>query len=349
MARPKVVRTKEEAAAVDPTLPIQVEVSSDPSVEVQAAPPATATANGKAGGGPSSSVGTAPPAAPPPPPAPEPELTSLKAQIEQMKKNHDEQARQIADFQRREAEMRRSYDDRDRQARTSAERAYQAEVDAVTNGIATFESELVGAKTAARIAATAGDWEAHGEANERISTAAWHLQEYKAAKARLDQQAERAKSQPPQYPQAAMSIEQQIDNDQRFTYPQKQWFKKHPDIFNDNYKSNKLGVAHYEAINKGLTQDSPEYFEAIDIAMGYKQAPQIEEDDGPPSPLPQSVSAPVSRESVSASTGRPTTTRITLTAAQREAARDAGVDEITYARGLLELERRKQAGLYQNG
>jgi len=60
------------------------------------------------------------------------------------------------------------------------------------------------------------------------------------------------------------------------------------------------------------------------------------------------VSAPVSRETPSMSTGKPTSTRVTLTPAQRQAARDAGVDEVTYARGVMELENRKKAGYYTN-
>jgi hypothetical protein len=345
MARPKIVRTKEEAAAIDPSLPIQVEVSDSP-------PAAAPIPNGRDGGGGAvATPSSPPPSAPPPPviPKEEPELTSLKAQIEAMRREKEEAARQIADYQRREAEMYKQNADWGRQARTNEQRAFQAEVDAVNNGIATFESELVSAKSAARIAATTGDWDTHTEASERIGQASWNLQEYKNAKQRLEQQGERIKQQQQYYQQQPQTDEQAIDSDQRLTYQQKQWFKKHPEILHDGYKSNKLGVAHHETVNKGIRIDTPEYFEAIDIAMGYKEAPIEVEDDGPPSPLPQSVSAPVSRESVSVTTGRPATTRITLTAAQREAARDAGVDEVTYARGLLELERRKQQGLYQNG
>jgi hypothetical protein len=344
MARPKIVRTKEEAAQVDPGLPIQVEVSSDPSVVVQGQP---AAPNGQGGG---ASISQA---APPPPPAQlpreEPELSSLKAQLEQMRKNHEEQARQIADFQRRETELRRQYDNRHQEAQTSMHRAHQAEVDAVNNAAAAAQGELDSAKTAMAIAGQTQDWQAMAEAQERIAEAKTRLIQLTDAKAGLADRAERAKQAQTQYYQQPYSIDQQIDA-MNISYPQKQWFKRHPDVLQDDYKRTKVGMAHYEAINHGLTQDSPDYFDAVDVYMGYKQPPKVEEeDDDVPAPLPQSVSAPVSREAPSAATGRPTTTRITLTAAQREAARDAGVDEITYARGLLELERRKQIGLYQNG
>ena len=59
------------------------------------------------------------------------------------------------------------------------------------------------------------------------------------------------------------------------------------------------------------------------------------------------MSAPVSRDAPSLSTGRPTTTRVELTAAQREAARISGVDDVTYARNLLRLNSLKQQGHYQ--
>jgi hypothetical protein len=61
------------------------------------------------------------------------------------------------------------------------------------------------------------------------------------------------------------------------------------------------------------------------------------------------VSAPPSRESMSASTGRPSSnTRITLTATERALAHASGISEELWAKGKLELARRKAAGLLQD-
>ena len=58
------------------------------------------------------------------------------------------------------------------------------------------------------------------------------------------------------------------------------------------------------------------------------------------------VSAPVSREVPSSSGSREDRgpTRITLSVAEREHARLSGTSELDYARGKLELERRKRDG-----
>ena len=334
MARPKVVRTKEEAAGVDPSLPIQVEVRTDQSVEVPVPP-----GNGAA---------AAPPAAAP---RDEGEVTSLKAQLEQMKKETEERTaklnEQIAAAQRREDDMRRQYNSRDQQTQSAMAQAYQAQVDAVDNATAAAQSALDSAKSGLAIAGQTQDWQALAEAQERIAEAKTRLVQLADAKANLTERAQRSERQQNQPP---ATVDAYIDQMQ-VSWQQKEWFRRHPDVLSDQRKWANVQWAHYQAMDKGLPPNSPEYFDAVDMAMGYKQPPKSEpeEDDEPPAPQPQMVAAPVSRESVSASTGRPTTTRITLTAAQREAARDAGVDEITYARGLLELERRKQAGLYQNG
>jgi hypothetical protein len=67
------------------------------------------------------------------------------------------------------------------------------------------------------------------------------------------------------------------------------------------------------------------------------------------------VSAPVSRDSISISTGRPVDTKITLTPEQREEAKFSmpgvapEIAEREYAKNLIRLEQARRAGLLQNG
>ena len=56
------------------------------------------------------------------------------------------------------------------------------------------------------------------------------------------------------------------------------------------------------------------------------------------------MSAPVSRDSPSLATGRPTGGPVRLTPAQQEAARFSGISEQEYARQLVKMERMKAAG-----
>jgi hypothetical protein len=341
MARPKVVRTKEEAANVPPNLPIQVEIGeNDPVV------PVTPKGNGEA-----AAVPVAP--SPAPPVRDDGEITSLKAQLEQLKRDSDARTKQLNDqiaaAQQRETELRRQYDGRDQQHQSALARAMQAEIDAVDNAAIAAQGALDSAKSALAIAGQTQDWGAMAEAQERIAESKTRLVQLQDAKANLTERSQRAQQQQQtQQYQQQPSTNDAIDR-MPISAEQKDWFKKHPDVLYDDFKMTKARMAHYDALNRGLTMNTPDYFEVIDVAMGYKQPPKSDDfiDEEPPNPPPQQFSAPVSRDTVSAATGRPATTRITLTAAQREAARDAGVDEVTYARGLMELERRKSAGYYE--
>jgi len=81
--------------------------------------------------------------------------------------------------------------------------------------------------------------------------------------------------------------------------------------------------------------------------MGYKKPPQEEGEEDMEDESSQIVSAPPSRQATSPASGRPTTTKITLTPEQREVARLSGISEIDYARGLQKLNDIKANGGYQ--
>ena len=128
---------------------------------------------------------------------------------------------------------------------------------------------------------------------------------------------------------------------------QKTWLKEHPDALTDQRKNTRLAAAHFEAEDQGLQPGTTSYFQFLDERLGYKKAPTMKTDDDEGedqrSPI---VSAPVSRETVSATTGRPSNSRITLTPEQREAARMSGIDEITYAQNLVRFNKLKTEGHY---
>ena len=59
------------------------------------------------------------------------------------------------------------------------------------------------------------------------------------------------------------------------------------------------------------------------------------------------MSAPVSRDAPNLSTGRPQSRTITLSPAQRDAARISGISETEYAKNLIRLNELKAQGHYQ--
>jgi hypothetical protein len=135
-----------------------------------------------------------------------------------------------------------------------------------------------------------------------------------------------------------------------------------------------LNALHSEAIQQGLADTSPEYFQHLDARLAAMQEQQddtagqeiVDEMERlaaangaprpeprrpppshPPSPPPSIVSAPVSRATPTMSGSR--YGRVTLSPEQREAARIAGITEAEYARWLPELERAKAEGRYNTG
>ena len=164
---------------------------------------------------------------------------------------------------------------------------------------------------------------------ERAKTAA-------AARAKEQPEQQRASEKP--------TVEQYIDQLPNLLPSQRDWLKEHPDALTDQRKNLRLQGAHVEAEDKGLRPGTAKYFSYIEERLGYKEREQEEEDTVSEEPRTP-VSAPPSRSATNPATGRSTATRITLTPAQREAARDSGVDEITYARNLQKMQQMKADGL----
>lgn len=128
-----------------------------------------------------------------------------------------------------------------------------------------------------------------------------------------------------------------------------------------------LGQLHQAILQSGVPEDSDQYFSEMrlgldQVGVRHDQPSRIEPSQpeqqapplvaGLPPPLPdQRRSAPVSAPvrggyNIPTAYGADKPGRITLSPQQREAARIAGVDEFTYAKGILELERRKKQGMY---
>jgi len=137
--------------------------------------------------------------------------------------------------------------------------------------------------------------------------------------------------------------------------------------------------AHQRALADGVKDDSPEMFAAIVRDVSERKAAHIAAQIAadvpspaaaapPPPPAPEpvreplpaaaaalpprsagpAVSAPVSRDPPSYGGGRfKSVGRVELTPSQREHARIAGISDTEYAANVLELERRKALGMYQ--
>ena len=330
----KAARTAEEAAAVPIDKPVVLEVTTDPAPTIEAEP----------------ELPLAPPAPKPvvkePEPAPEPaeeerDDNALTRQLEELRTAEALAKQQLADSQRRERDAIRHAQDREIELTRERERSVSAEYESVVNAINALQSEADRAQSDLEASLAANDSRGAAEAQRRLTTASARLVSLEDGKAAWDQRREWERANPPRPQAPADPVEAQIESMTHLSVKQRDWLRNHRDAMTDQAKNAYLGAAHWDAIRAGHAQDSEGYFAALEEKLGYRQATAPTERRSPP------VSAPVSRESPSLSTGKPTTSRIELTPAQREAARISGVDEFTYAKNLMKLNDLKKNGHYQ--
>lgn len=133
---------------------------------------------------------------------------------------------------------------------------------------------------------------------------------------------------------------------------EREWIRNHPDAVEKPENQQRMTVAFRDSQAKGLKRGSPEYFAFFNERLGYDDAGDGDGyEEEPPMPQPARrqpaaprASAPVSRSGNGGSQLRPG--QFMLTPQQREAARIAGVDEVTYARGVQRMMEMKGQGMY---
>ena len=333
MPKIRPARTAEEAALTPVSEPVTIELT-DPPIQVAAESSAASV--------------TAPP---PVEQAPETEAPNpLQKQLDDLKAAEALSRAQAAEAQRQTAEAIRIANEHANTAARAEVAEEQALYNETVNAIAAAKADGDKAQTDYAVAMEAQDYAAAAEAQRRMSTASAYLARYEDNKAYLDQRRETLKTEQPrqqqQRTQPQLTVDQYIDTMHQLSPSQKNWLKSHPDAMTDPVKNNGLGWAHHKAVKAGIAIDTPEYFAALESELGYRSAdaalePAIERKGNS---MP--VSAPVQRSAPSPTGGAAAPTRVELTPEQREHARISGVDEVTYARGVLRLREAKASGHY---
>jgi hypothetical protein len=239
----------------------------------------------------------------------------------------------------REAKLARERDEALRSADDARRSAADTEADLIANGLQGAQAEVKAARAALKVAVETGDADAMADANERISRAATDVRDFERAAAQQAAEAERRKNTP-EPEQRRMSVEESIDARTDLTDGERKWLKEHQDAWVDPARNQELGVAYQRAVKAKLVRGTPAYFEFIEEFMGYREPERREDDNTERSPT---VSAPVSRDSRSPSTGRVQTSRVELSPEERQMARDMGITDTAYAKGKLQLAAAKQA------
>jgi hypothetical protein len=284
---------------------------------------------------------------PEPAPKPEDEINPLQKQLDELKKAETVAARQIEEVRRQNADYERQLRERDQEVTKSREETSQAQYDAILNALGAAQGEIESAKRDYKAAFTEQDPDKMADANERLARASERSSRLEDGKIAFEQRQEadkarvaaRQQEKPAQVDHFETSIASLPDN-------AKTWLREHPEYIREPRKNAKIQALHWDILDEGHKEFSQAYFDSLETRLGLRQAD--EEADPPPQSARRNtpVSAPPTRDVPSGSNGKRDGGRITLTPQQREAAKIAGVDEVTYAKGLQEVERRKQEGTY---
>lgn len=326
MARLRPLKKQEEVAAIPADKEVLIELPAEMNGEVEITQPSSAAT---------------PEPAPQPEPQPEPEpeeQNALQKQLEELKKAEALAQRQVVEARAAHEASQRQLRERDQQLDRERANTEQASYDAVLGHIGAAQAEADKAQADLETALAAQDYRVAAEAQRRLTTATTRLVSledgkaaYEARREERPAEAQPAPSQPQQLPKVA-----------------RDWIEAHPE-YKVGVKNTQIGYVHQLVVEEeGHSAFSPAYFESLETHLGIRNKAPAREEEPETSPQRRSppVSAPVSREPPSPSTGRSAPTRVHLSPEQREAARIAGVDEFTYAKGVQELERRKKNGMY---
>lgn len=274
----------------------------------------------------------------------------FKKQIEALKRSEQEQrqAREQAEAER--AKALALVQERELALGHQQVSAAQHRFEAITAAMGAAQTAAEAAQRDIEVAINNGDAAAQAEAYRRLSRAEADLSRLEEGKNAAEDEIRAEKERVAQAQQAAKAAAAAAANDPlaRANIPEaaKTWLRAHPEYLSDPRKNSKLQSLHWDVMDEGHPAFSPEYFDSIERKLGLKAAAEkIEEDEEQPAKR-TNVSAPVSRQ-VPGSTP-PRSTAATLTKAEREIAKAAGITEVEYAKQKQALQDAKAAGHYSN-
>lgn len=269
-----------------------------------------------------------------------------------------EATRRADELQRTNTELQRQARERDEELARERGDKEQAQYDTLLGHISAQQEKLESARRAIRAAKSSGDMDAEIDAVEQMTDAKSQLSQLESGKAAFDLR--KVETRDPPEPRSSPPPTVQDFEAKISPLPDtaKTWLRKHPEFMNDPTLNKKIGAAHnYLTDVKGVEAFSAAYFDALDDQFGFKVAPAA---DPAPQPQPQRrsipMSAPVSRDVPTPSGLRQPSSKMTLTAEERQIARSAFTaadmtneqKELAYARNKQKLQKMRASGEYPN-
>lgn len=264
-------------------------------------------------------------------------------------KTLEKQLQASKDAERRERERATNAERDAQEARQETERIRSeqgnTEKELLTNSLASAQADEVAAKAAFKTAFESGDADAMAEAQSKIGRAAARVLNFEGAVAQFDEAA--AEPERKERPEPQVDIITAIDRDPKLMPAEREWLKEHTETLTDTNLNRELSVGYDRAIKAGHKRGSDGYFQFLDKFMGYAK-PRTDDGGGGDehddnTERGSHMSAPVVRENRSLGGRAPAPTRITLSPEQRQLARDMGLTDAAYARGVVKLQENKKA------
>jgi len=272
----------------------------------------------------------------------EAELALLK-QIETLRQNEQMQRKRFE-------EMQRVAQEREAQVVQSQQRVEEQEELVVGNALAAAQARANKAQQDMETAITNGDAKAQATAYRELAKAENDISIYERGQQEIEVRKKAPKEEPKPPPQREQrrwnSVAEFID-EQNYKPETKEWLKAHQEVLGNHPGTNVRAMKHLEyliavGVEKGMQIESAEFRDFADAEMGYKPKPEPE----PTTQRAAAMSAPVSREVPSATGTKASSTRVTLTADEKEMARLSGITDTEYAKQKLKLQAEKANGQY---
>ena len=259
---------------------------------------------------------------------------ALQKQVEALKKSETIQKNRAERFLQESERAQQLVKEHASEVEKVRREAVQSQAEAIDTALGAAKSEAESAKRDIKTAISNGDPDAQADAYERLATARANISQLETGKIELEARIKAPIEEKPVITEAP-GLPKRIQG----------WLQKHPEYTTDPRKYDKLRALHWEVIDEGHDFDSDEYLESMEIKLGIRGV--AEEPPAPPIQRNSIVSAPVSREAPSTPNNDRTSSSVKLSAAQREAARIAGISEKVYAENLSKINKMKANGTYE--
>jgi len=208
-------------------------------------------------------------------------LADAQAKIEEERRRRAAAEATAAAERQRADQATRMAQQSEQEAAAAREAIASGEMTAVTTGLANAQKALASAKAELKAAHESGDVDKMVDAQEAIGNATAELRDFNNRKTALESGKRTGGGTGTAEPRPSVTLsplEQYIQSG-NFAPAAQNWLRTHPECAppfagGDDKKNKSMMAGHYDAVDKGITANTPEYFEHLEkrIASGEASA-----------------------------------------------------------------------------